>query len=65
MAKHSVGMLPSSLQEALVEFEQDDVITRAVGEHIAEWFVQAKRQEWSDYRLRVSQWEIDRYLETY
>ena len=65
MAKHSVGTLPSSLQEALVEFEQDDVITRAVGDHIAEWFVEAKRQEWSDYRLRVSQWEIDRYLETY
>ncbi len=65
MAKHSVGTLPGSLQEALAEFERDDVITGAVGDHIAEWFVEAKRQEWNDYRLRVSQWEIDRYLETY
>ncbi|HZT08737.1 MAG TPA: type I glutamate--ammonia ligase [Chloroflexota bacterium] len=65
MAKHAVGTLPASLAEALSEFERDDVMTRAVGDHIAEWFVEAKRQEWNDYRARVTPWEIDRYLETY
>ena len=65
MAKHALGTLPTSLGEALDEFERDEVITRAVGAHIAQWFVEAKRQEWTDYRSRVTPWEIDRYLETY
>jgi glutamine synthetase len=25
-------------------------------------FVEIKRQEWDDYRVDVSQWELDRYL---
>jgi glutamine synthetase len=27
--------------------------------------VEAKQQEWDDYRLHVSQWELDRYLPVY
>jgi glutamine synthetase len=26
--------------------------------------VRVKRGEWDDYRIRVSQWELERYLET-
>jgi glutamine synthetase len=65
MAKHAVGVLPGSLNEALDEFERDEIILRAVGDHIAEWFVEAKRQEWNEYRSRVTPWEIERYLATY
>jgi len=25
-------------------------------------FVEIKRQEWEDYRVQVTQWELDRYL---
>jgi glutamine synthetase len=25
-------------------------------------FVEIKRQEWEDYRVQVSQWELNRYL---
>jgi glutamine synthetase len=28
-------------------------------------FLEAKRSEWDDFRMRVTQWELDRYLETY
>jgi glutamine synthetase len=65
MAKHAVGTLPTSLSEALDDFERDEVIRRAMGDHISEWFVEAKRQEWSEYRTQVTPWEIERYLETY
>ncbi len=65
MAKYAVGTLPISLGEALDELERDDVVMGAIGDHVGEWFVQAKRQEWNDYRLQVTPWEIDRYLETY
>jgi glutamine synthetase len=65
MAKYAVGVLPSSLGEALQELQRDDVVMAAIGDHVGEWFVEAKRQEWNDYRLQVTPWEIDRYLETY
>ena len=54
--------LPAQPKLALDEFERDDVIRAAVGDHIAEWFVEAKRQEWTDYRAQVTPWELDRYL---
>ncbi|HEV2058005.1 MAG TPA: hypothetical protein VGR11_01530 [Solirubrobacteraceae bacterium] len=25
-------------------------------------YVEIKRREWEDYRVQVSQWELDRYL---
>jgi len=27
--------------------------------------VEAKLQEWNDYRIYVTQWELDRYLSVY
>ena len=49
----------------LGELEKDDVITEALGEHIANHFLAAKRQEWQDYITQVSPWELDNYLAKY
>jgi glutamine synthetase len=57
--------LPQDLSEALDELEKDDVITRALGEHIATHFVTAKRQEWREYITQVSAWERESYLAKY
>ncbi len=57
--------LPGSLGDALTELQRDEVITDALGPHIVERFVEAKTQEWDEYRLFVSQWELDRYLPIY
>jgi glutamine synthetase len=57
--------LPGSLGEALEELQRDEVIAAALGPHIFERFIEAKSQEWDDYRLFVSQWELDRYLPIY
>jgi glutamine synthetase len=65
MAKYAVGVLPSSLGEALQDLQRDEVVMAAIGDHVGEWFVEAKRQEWNDYRLQVTPWEVDRYLESY
>lgn len=56
--------LPGTLSEAIAELEADDVLMDALGEHIAKWYLVAKRAEWDEYRIQVSQWELDRYLET-
>src|SRR5216684_5758503 len=63
--KQGVRTLPGSLEEALNEFARDDVIQSALGAHVCEWFLEAKRAEWSEYRIQVTPWELGRYLMTY
>lgn len=57
-----ISSLPANLEEALVELEKDEVVRGALGEHIYENFMEAKRQEWDAYRTRVYSWEIENYL---
>jgi glutamine synthetase len=60
-----VEMLPGSLGEALACLAEDRVIQDALGPHVYERFVRAKTQEWDEYRIEVSPWEIGRYLPMY
>jgi len=62
--KLGVNELPGSLAEALGELERDEVIKSALGEVTYGAFTRAKWAEWDDYRLRVTDYEIERYLET-
>jgi glutamine synthetase len=57
--------LPISLHEALDAFEGSDLVREALGLHLFERFLEAKRLEWKDYLLVVSPWEHDRYLDMY
>ena len=61
--KLGVKELPGSLAEALNELDKDEVIKAALGETLYEAFTRAKWAEWDDFRLRVSDYEIERYLE--
>ncbi|MCZ7568648.1 MAG: type I glutamate--ammonia ligase [Ardenticatenaceae bacterium] len=65
LAARRLKMLPGSLDEALEELQRDEVVAMALGPHVFERFIEAKRQEWDEYRLYVSQWEIDRFLPVY
>jgi glutamine synthetase len=65
LARHNVKTLPGSLREALDELEQDELVRDTLGPHVFERFMEAKRQEWEDYRLRVTPWEVERYLEIF
>ncbi|MGH7498345.1 MAG: type I glutamate--ammonia ligase [Gemmatimonadales bacterium] len=63
--KYRIDELPRDLHEALEMFEKDDVVTGALGEHLTERFLEAKRNEILQYSLHVSRWEIDNYLGRY
>jgi glutamine synthetase len=63
--KYRIDELPRDLHEALECLEKDAVIRGALGDHIYERFVEAKREEWEEYIGTVSEWEIDRYLAQY
>ena len=61
-AAAGVDRLPRSLDEALNEMEQSELVRNALGEHIFEWFLRNRRSEWYDYSRQVSQFELDRYF---
>ena len=57
--------LPSSLNQALKALEEDEVIRNALGAHTHDVFISAKRLEYDDYRLEVTNWELEKYLANY
>ncbi|MGX7109578.1 type I glutamate--ammonia ligase [Facklamia miroungae] len=60
-----IYQLPASLKEAVSELKSSPVILESLGDHIAKNFIREKTLEYECYMKNVSQWEIDRYFETY
>lgn len=63
--KQKIDALPGSLAEALENLDRSLVAKAALGEHIYNEFISAKKKEWDSFRTYVSSWEIDKYLERY
>jgi glutamine synthetase len=57
-----IGQLPESLNEAVNEMEQSELVREALGDQVFEWFIRNKRLEWHEYRTQVTRWECDSYL---
>jgi len=57
-----IKSLPGSLNDALQLAEMSPLVREALGDHVFEAFIVNKRKEWDDYRMNVSQWELERYL---
>ena len=64
-AAEGIDSLPASLLEAIGELKANEVMRKTLGEHVFAKFIQGKMQEWDEYRVRVHEWEIDKYLTTY
>ncbi len=54
--------LPETLGQAVDELAQSELAEKALGQHIFNRYVDIKRQEWTEYRVQVHDWEIERYL---
>jgi glutamine synthetase len=61
--QQNIAELPGSLAEALNLLDEDEVIKEALGSSAYESFTRAKWAEVEDYRTRVTDWEVERYLE--
>ncbi|KAA3605338.1 MAG: type I glutamate--ammonia ligase [Calditrichaeota bacterium] len=64
-ASKGIETVAINLYDAIQNFEKDEVIKSAIGEMTAEKIINAKNQEWDNYRLHVSDWELDNYLTKY
>jgi len=65
LASMNIDTLPASLGEAVAAMQKDPIAKAALGEHTFEKYIEAKKAEWDGFRLYVSQWELDKYLEMY
>ncbi|MEG0288955.1 MAG: type I glutamate--ammonia ligase [Carnobacterium sp.] len=65
--RHERGIidLPSTLHNALKYLREDEVVKEALGSHIYNSFITAKRVEWAAYREQVSEWEQEKYMTLY
>lgn len=61
-AKLGIEELPGSLIEAIEHAEKSELLKEALGDHIFEQLICNKKIEWDDYRIRVTEYEINRYL---
>ncbi|MCY1691698.1 type I glutamate--ammonia ligase [Exiguobacterium sp. SL14] len=59
---NGIDDLPSTLSHALEVLKADDVVMHALGDHIAEHFVELKEIEWDMFRTQVTEWERDQYM---
>ncbi len=60
--ERGIVALPETLGEAITELSGSDLIRKALGPHIFDRYVELKRKEWDEYRVQLSQWEMDKYL---
>ena len=62
LAALGIDQIPASLGDALKVMETSELVKEALGDHIFEWFLRNKRNEWRSYKAHVSAFEHDRYL---
>jgi glutamine synthetase len=60
--ERGIVALPETLGEAIDELADSELVRNALGPHIFDRYVETKRQEWDDYRVQLSKWELDKYL---
>jgi glutamine synthetase len=60
--ERGIVALPETLGEAIDEFAGSELMRSAFGDHIFDNYVKLKRKEWDEYRIQLTQWELDRYL---
>jgi glutamine synthetase len=57
-----IESLPENLHEAIRTAEGSKVLRDALGEHVHEWLIRNKREEWDAYKGYVTPHELERYL---
>src|ERR671923_204679 len=60
--EQGITALPETLGEAIDELAVSNLARDALEPHIFDRYVELKRKEWDEYRVQLSQWEMEKYL---
>ena len=53
---------PSRWPTPSTPWSSSDLVAEALGEHVHDWFLRNKRNEWAAYKAQVTPFELERYL---
>lgn len=57
-----ISTLPTSLSRAVDEMANSELMAEALGEHVFQWIIRNKRDEYIRYEREVTQFELNSYL---
>jgi glutamine synthetase len=57
-----IESLPGSLGEAVSITEKSELVHKTLGDHIFTRFIELKKKEWEEYRIQVTEYELEKYL---
>ncbi|MFH1798483.1 MAG: glutamine synthetase family protein [Candidatus Omnitrophota bacterium] len=57
-----IKSLPGSLGEAVILAEQSQIVKKALGNHVFERFIKLKKEEWEEYRIQITKYEMEKLL---
>ena len=60
--KRGIRQLPGSLLEAIQLTEKSKVVREALGDHVFNHFIENKKMEWDQYRIQITNYELEKYL---
>lgn len=63
MKEQGIDTVCGSLAEAVAALEKNEVIKAALGKHTSELYIQAKKEEWEQFKISVTDWEMNRYID--
>ena len=55
--------LPASLDEAIRVMEASELVAETLGEHVFEYFLRSKWNEWHSYQEQITPWELRNTLD--
>lgn len=60
--EQGIESLPGSLGEAVSIAENSELLRKTLGDHIFTRFIDLKKKEWEEYRVQVTEFEMEKYL---
>jgi glutamine synthetase len=63
--KRGIKSLPGNLHEALHHAKKSTFLRELLGDVLVDNYLEVKYKEYDEYRVRVSDWEIERYFAVY
>ncbi len=60
--ERGIEVVPGTLHEAIQAAEESELLRTCLGDHVFESLIKNKKIEWNDYRMHVTDFELDRYL---
>jgi glutamine synthetase len=61
LSNAGIKMLPDSLEKAIDYAKRSKLLKEVLGEHIYRKFLARMQEEWDEYKIEVTKWELERY----